>query len=80
MTIREQLKEVFRNFQHVVDIKLEDCKILNEYSVIVLYENDSDILICENSAQANLIYEFLINELSKFNSNKETFIDDEADR
>lgn len=80
MTNRERLKEIFRNFQHIVDIKIEDCKIYNEYSVIVLYENDSDVLICESSTQANLLYEFLIDELNKFNSNKEIFIDDEADK
>lgn len=80
MTYKEQLKEIYKNLQYIVDIKLEDCKVLNEYSVIVLYENDSDIIICENSAQANLIYKFLVNELNKFNSNKEIFIDDEADR
>lgn len=80
MINRERLKEIFRNFQHIVDIKIENCKIYNEYSVIVLYENDSDVLICESSTQANLLYEFLIDELNKFNSNKKIFIDDEADK
>lgn len=66
MTYRDQLEQIIRNLPYIMDIKLEDCKPLNEYSVVVLYENDSDIIICENSAQANLIYKFLVDEVNFF--------------
>ncbi len=69
MTRKEQLKKVLRNLESIEEIKLEDCKIYNEYSVVVLYQNDSDIIICNDSSDANMIYGYLTKELYKYKSN-----------
>lgn len=64
-----KINSVLTNIQNVEEIKLEDCKIYNEYSVIVLYKNDSDILFCDDSEEANDIYNRL---MSAFNDYKAT--------
>lgn len=68
MIYQEQIKKVLNNLSNIKEIKLEDCKIYNEYSVIVLRQNDSDVIICDNSEDANRIYNFLTEKFNKYKS------------
>lgn len=70
MPYQKQIKKVLNNLENVMAIKLEDVKIYNEYSVIVLYQNDSDIIICDNSEDAKNIYNFLTEKFNKYKSSK----------
>lgn len=64
-----KINSVLTNIKDVEEIKLEDCKVYDEYSVIVLYKNDSDIILCDDSEEANNIYNRL---MSAFNDYKAT--------
>lgn len=64
-----RINSVLTNIKDVEEIKLEDCKVYDEYSVIVLYKNDSDIILCDDSEEANNIYNRL---MSAFNDYKAT--------
>lgn len=64
-----KINSVLTNIKDVEEIKLEDCKVYDEYSVIVLYKNDSDIILCDDSEEANNIYNRL---MSAFNDYKVT--------
>ena len=55
---KNTVKKVINNLSKVVEIKLEDSEVYNEYSVIVLYKNGSDIIVCENRKEAKK-YELL---------------------
>lgn len=65
MSHQEQIEKVLNRSKDIKEIKLENCKIYNEYSIIVLYQNDSDIIICDNSEDVKKIYDFLTKELNK---------------
>lgn len=43
-------------------------KIYQEYSIIVLYKNNSEIIVCESSEEANKLYSYL---MKKLNINKQ---------
>ena len=64
-----KINSVLTNIKDVEEIKLEDCKVYDEYSVIVLYKNDSDIILCDDIEEANNIYNRL---MSAFNDYKAT--------
>lgn len=76
MMYREQIKKVLSDLSDVKEIKLEDCKIYNEYSVIVLRKNDSDVIICDNSEDANRIYNFLTEKFNKYKSSNKSLVDE----
>lgn len=65
---QKQIESVLNNMENVQTIKLEDCKIYQEYSVIVLYKNNSEIIVCESSEEANKLYAYL---MKKLNINKQ---------
>lgn len=62
---KDKIEKVLSNLGNVQSIKLEDCEAYNEYSVVVLYENGSDIIICENSKEANKLYYYLNEKLNE---------------
>lgn len=66
--MNKKIKKVLDNISKVENIKLEDCSIYNEYSVIVLYKDSSDIIICNDSKEANKLYDYLINSLNDYQS------------
>lgn len=65
---QKQIESVLKNIKNIQDVKLEDCKIYQEYSVIVLYKNNSEIIVCESSEEANKLYSYL---MKKLNINKQ---------
>lgn len=71
MSYQKQIKRVLSRLEDVEEIKLEDCKVYNEFSVVVLYPNDSDIIICDNSKDANRIYSLLTEEHNRYKSSRQ---------
>lgn len=65
MSHQEQIEKVLNRSKDIKEIKLENCEIYNEYSIVVLYQNDSDIIICDNSEDVKKTYVFLTKELNK---------------
>lgn len=61
-----KIKKALDNISKVENVKLENCDIYKEYSVVVLYKDDSDIIICEDSKEANTIYSILSKQLSAY--------------
>ena len=66
---REKIELAYKNIEKIQEIKLEDCDIYNEYSVIVIYEHHSDIIICENSGNANVLYGYLSAAFQDYKNN-----------
>lgn len=64
--MNKKIQNVLENISKVENIKLEDCSIYNEYSVIVLYKDSSDIIICNDSKEANKIYAYLRKSLNDY--------------
>jgi len=72
MINQEVILEMLNNISNIEEIKIEDSVIYNEYSVIVLYKNNSDILVCENSDEANFLFNYLTDKLNQYKTaNKE---------
>lgn len=66
------LSAILKTLPNIKDIKLEDCKVYNEFTVVVLYDKDSELISCNTSEEANTIYNFLqskIKELQIKNEN-----------
>lgn len=70
MPFKDRVKNVLKNLPRIVEIKLEDCKVYDEYSVIVLYDEDSDIISCNSSDEANAVYNYLTEKFNNFKSQK----------
>lgn len=70
---QKQIESVLKNIKNIQDVKLEDCKIYQEYSVIVLYKNNSEIIVCESSEEANKLYAYLMKNINinKQNTNND---------
>ena len=66
-----KINSVLTNIKDVEEIKLEDCKVYDEYSVIVLYKNDSDIILCDDSEEANNIYNRLLSALNDYKATEQ---------
>lgn len=66
-----KINSVLINIKDVEEIKLEDCKVYDEYSVIVLYKNDSDIILCDDSEEANNIYNRLMSALNAYKATEQ---------
>lgn len=64
--MNKKIQNVLKNISKVENIKLEDCSIYNEYSVIVLYKDGSDIIICDDSKEANKLYAYLMKNLNDY--------------
>ena len=80
MISQEVIDEILQNILEIEEIKIEDCAIYNEYSVIVLYKEGSDIIECENSEEANSLFDFLTIKLNQYKeiNNKEDCLFDEV--
>lgn len=59
------LNKILLNLSNIEGLKLENSASVYEFSVIVLYKDDSDIIICENSKELNIIYEFINEKLEE---------------
>ena len=59
---------MLKNLSNIVEIKIEDCEVYNEYSVIVLYEQGSDIIVCSDTKQVNNLYNYLTKRFNEFQS------------
>ncbi len=71
MVDQEIVKAIAKRIFKIKAIKLEDSKVYNEYSVIIFYVNDdSDILICDTSEEANGIYNYLKEKINEYNGVK----------
>ncbi len=71
MVDQEMVKAIAKRIFKIKAIKLEDSKVYNEYSVIIFYMNDdSDILICDTSEEANGIYNYLKEKINEYNGVK----------
>ncbi|MBR2969758.1 MAG: hypothetical protein IKC49_01750 [Clostridia bacterium] len=68
MTNQEKIDRVLKNLSNIVEIKIEDCEVYNEYSVIVLYEQGSDIIVCSDTKQVNNLYNYLTKRFNEFQS------------
>lgn len=68
MTNQEKIDRVLKNLSNIVEIKIEDCEVYNEYSVIVLYEQGSDIIVCNDTKQVNNLYNYLTKRFNEFQS------------
>ncbi len=68
---KKQLSKILNNLSNVQQIKLEDSKVYSEYSVIIISQHYSDIIICETSKQANKLYSYLTEKLNEYKQQKE---------
>ncbi len=68
MTNQEKIDRVLKNLSNIVEIKIEDCEVYNEYSVIILYEQGSDIIVCNDTKQVNNLYNYLTKRFNEFKS------------
>jgi len=68
MTNQEKIDRVLKNLSNIVEIKIEDCEVYNEYSVIVLYEHGSDIIVCSDTKQVNNLYNYLTERFNEYQS------------
>lgn len=68
MTNQEKIDRVLKNLSNIVEIKIEDCEVYNEYSVIVLYEQGSDIIVCNDTKQVNNLYNYLTERFNEYKS------------
>lgn len=60
------IKKVSKKLNKIEGIKLEISKVYNEYSVIVIYDDGSDIIICQTAKEAEKIYEKLNKKFEDF--------------
>lgn len=79
MINQESIEEILENIANIEEIKIEDCVIYNEYSVIVLYKDGSDIIECENSEEANALYDSLTNKLNQHKKANNLELNNEED-
>ncbi len=66
-----RIEKVAKNISNIKEIKLEDCEVYYEFSVIVFYKDGKkDIIICDTSEEANFIYNCLKEKVDKQNDLK----------
>lgn len=65
------LSAILKTLPDIKDIKLEDCKVYNEFTVVVLYDNDSELITCDTSEEAHAIYNFLQSKIRELQVKKE---------
>lgn len=65
-----KIERAIKNLSNIVDIKLEKCDVCKEYSVIVLYKDDSDIIICDSGRDAETLYRLLTQRVNSQNQKR----------
>ncbi|MBR4998264.1 MAG: hypothetical protein IKY10_00135 [Clostridia bacterium] len=62
---------MIKNFEDVVRIKLIDCPMYNEYSVVILLKNGNTIIKdLDSSEEAEGLYNTLISQLKEYEAKK----------
>ena len=70
MSYQKKMDRVLSNLENIKQVKIEDSEAYNEFYVTVIYQNGSDIIICDNSEEVNIVYRYITQKLNEFNKSK----------